>query len=131
MLERLKNQSLFREEGLIDGVWSKADSNQTLSVLNPASGEVLGVIPKMGSTETGRAILAAKNAWRGWREKTARERGIILRRWYELVLENQDDLATIMTLEQGRPFKDAKMRLSMQQVLLIGMQKRVNAFTVM
>ena len=69
MLKHLKNQSLFREEGLIDGVWSKADSKQTLPVLNPASGEVLGVIPNMGSTETGRAVLAAKNAWRGWREK--------------------------------------------------------------
>jgi succinate-semialdehyde dehydrogenase/glutarate-semialdehyde dehydrogenase len=108
MLKRLKNQFLFREEGLIDGSWSKSDSKKTLPVHNPATGEVLGTIPNMGAQETGRAILAAKNAWRGWREKTASERGIILRRWYELVLENQDDLATIMTLEQGRPLKDAK-----------------------
>ncbi|MEY3528827.1 MAG: hypothetical protein RLZZ549_1314 [Pseudomonadota bacterium] len=108
MLKRLKNQSLFREEGLIDGVWSQSDSKKTLAVLNPANGEVLGIIPNMGAQETRRAILAAKSAWRSWREKTARERGVILRRWYELVLEHQDDLATIMTLEQGRPYKDAK-----------------------
>jgi succinate-semialdehyde dehydrogenase/glutarate-semialdehyde dehydrogenase len=108
MLKRLKNQSLFREEGLIDGVWSQSDSKKTLAVLNPANGEVLGIIPNMGAQETRRAILAAKSAWRSWREKTARERGVILRRWFELVLEHQDDLATIMTLEQGRPFKDAK-----------------------
>ena len=108
MLKRLKNQSLFREEGLIDGSWSTSDSKQTLLVQNPATGEKLGTIPNMGAQETRRAILAAKNAWRGWREKTARERGVILRRWYELVLEHQDDLATIMTLEQGRPYKDAK-----------------------
>ena len=87
MLKRLKNQSLFREEGLIDGSWSISDSKQTLLVQNPATGEKLGTIPNMGAQETRRAILAAKNAWRGWREKTARERGVILRRWYELVLE--------------------------------------------
>ena len=108
MLKSIKNQSLFREQGLIDGVWCGSDSNENLSVLNPASGEVLGKIPNMGTSETKRAIYAAKNAWRGWREKTARERGAIMRRWYDLVLLHKDDLATIMTLEQGRPFNDAK-----------------------
>ena len=108
MLISIKNKSLFREQGLIDGIWCGSDSNRTLNVLNPASGEVLGTIPNMGTSETRRAILAAKNAWRGWREKTARERGVILRRWYDLVLEHKDDLATIMTLEQGRPLIDAK-----------------------
>ena len=108
MLISIKNKSLFREQGLIDGIWCGSDSNRTLNVLNPASGEVLGTIPNMGTSETRRAILAAKNAWRGWREKTARERGVILRRWYDLVLENKNDLATIMTLEQGRPLIDAK-----------------------
>ena len=108
MLKSIKNQSLFREQGLIDGVWCGSDANENLSVLNPASGEVLGKIPNMGTSETKRAIYAAKNAWRGWREKTARERGAIMRRWYDLVLLHKDDLATIMTLEQGRPFNDAK-----------------------
>jgi succinate-semialdehyde dehydrogenase/glutarate-semialdehyde dehydrogenase len=108
MLMSIKNQFLFREQGLIDGMWCGADANQILSVLNPASGDVLGTIPNMGTSETRRAIDAAKNAWRGWREKTARERGVILRRWYDLVLEHKNDLAIIMTLEQGRPLSDAK-----------------------
>ena len=112
MLMSIKNQSLFREQGLINGTWCGADSNQILNVLNPASGEVLGTIPNMGTSETRQAIYAAKNAWHGWREKTARERGVILRRWYELVLENKNDLATIMTLEQGRPLNDAKNEIT-------------------
>ena len=111
-LKLIKNQSLFREKGLIDGVWSNAESGDILKVLNPATGEVIGHIPKMGAMETKQAILAAKNAWPAWREKTARERGVILRRWYELVLANKDDLAIIMTLEQGRPIIDARNEIS-------------------
>ena len=102
-----KDPTLFREACYIDGKWLAADSNQTIEVTNPASGEVLGTIPKMGADETRRAIDAANAAYPAWRAKTAKERASILRKWFDLMMENQEDLAKMMTAEQGKPFKES------------------------
>ncbi len=104
----IKDQSLFRQQCYIDGKWADADSRKTIEVTNPASGEVLGTIPNMGADETRRAIEAANAAWPAWRAMTAKERAAILRKWFNLMMENQEDLATIMTAEQGKPFAEAK-----------------------
>ncbi|MEQ9122229.1 MAG: aldehyde dehydrogenase family protein, partial [Alphaproteobacteria bacterium] len=105
---QLKNQALFRQQCYIDGVWTDADSGETITVSNPANGEAIGTVPKMGAQETRRAIEAAEAAFPAWRAKTAKERSNILRRWYELMMEHQDDLGKIMTLEQGKPLAEAK-----------------------
>ena len=104
----LKDQSLFRQQCYINGKWADADSGKTVEVNNPATGEILGTVPSMGATETRRAIEAANAAWPGWRKKTAKERANILRKWFNLMMENQDDLAMLMTAEQGKPLAEAK-----------------------
>ena len=104
----LKDASLFRQQCYIDGQWLNADGGETLSIRNPATGEALGTVPKMLAAETARAIAAANAAWPAWRAKTAAERGKLLRRWYELMLANQDDLALLMTSDQGKPLAEAK-----------------------
>jgi succinate-semialdehyde dehydrogenase/glutarate-semialdehyde dehydrogenase len=104
----LKDASLFRQQCYINGEWLDADNKATIEVTNPADGSVLGRVPKMGTAETRRAIEAADAAWPAWRAHTAKERGAILRKWYELLLANQDDLAKLMTAEQGKPLAEAK-----------------------
>ena len=105
---QLKDASLFRQQAYVDGAWIDADSGATVSVDNPATGETLGTIPKLGRAETKRAIDAANRALPAWRALTAKERSAKLRRWYELMIENQDDLGRLMTLEQGKPLAEAK-----------------------
>jgi len=105
---QLKDSTLFRQQALIDGVWSDADNGQTLAVTNPATGAALGTVPKMGAVETRRAIEAANHALPGWRALTAKKRASLLRRWFELMLQHQDDLARLMTLEQGKPLAEAR-----------------------
>jgi len=105
---QLKDAKLFREQGYVDGGWAGADSRQTIAVTNPATGGVIGSIPKMGAAETRRAIEAADRALPAWRTKLAKERAAILRKWFELMLANQDDLGLIMTTEQGKPLAEAK-----------------------
>jgi succinate-semialdehyde dehydrogenase len=107
-VQELKNSSLFRQQCFINGVWCDADGGATIPVTNPANGAQLGVIPRMGASETRRAIEAANAAWPAWRAKPAKERAAILRRWYELMHQHADDLARIMTLEQGKPLAEAK-----------------------
>ena len=104
----LTDPDLFRELCYVDGQWIGADSGETQEVNNPASGDVMGTVPKMGAEETRRAIEAAERAWPAWRAKTAKERATVLRRWFELMMENQDDLAVLMTMEQGKPLAEAK-----------------------
>ena len=104
----LKDSSLFRQRCYIDGAWHDADQAETLAVLNPASGEVLGMVPKMGAQETRRAIEAARVALPGWRARTALERSRMLRRWSELMQAHQNDLALHMTSEQGKPLAEAE-----------------------
>jgi len=105
---QLKDKSLFRQQCYIDGAWVDADSGETINVNNPATGDILGAVPKMGADETRRAIEAANAAWPAWRAKTAKERSDIIRRWFNLMLENQDDLGLLMTSEQGKPLPEAK-----------------------
>lgn len=104
----LKDPSLLRHQAYIGGEWQAADSDATFEVFDPATGESLGTVPKMGAAETARAIDAAQAAWAGWRMKTAKERAAILRRWFDLVIANSDDLALILTTEQGKPLAEAK-----------------------
>ncbi len=103
----LKDMSLFREQCYVNGQWIDADAGATIDVTNPADGALLGTIPKLGSDETRRAIEAANAAWPAWRAKTAKERSGILRRWFDLMMENQEDLAKLMTLEQGKPLAES------------------------
>ncbi len=104
----LKNTDLFRQQCFIDGKWCDADSGETLQVSNPATGEILGTIPKMGAAETQRAIQAANRAWGQWRGMTAKQRANIMRRWFDLMIANTDDLATIMTAEQGKSLTESR-----------------------
>ncbi|MGY2284947.1 NADP-dependent succinate-semialdehyde dehydrogenase [Pseudomonas gingeri] len=103
-----RDSSLFRQQAYIAGVWSDADNGQQIKVNNPATGEILGSVPKMGAAETRRAIEAAEKALPAWRARTAKDRATVLRRWFELIMANQDDLARLMTLEQGKPLAEAK-----------------------
>ncbi|MDP2397621.1 MAG: NADP-dependent succinate-semialdehyde dehydrogenase [Burkholderiales bacterium] len=104
----LKDPSLFRQQCYIDGAWVDADDKSTLAVPNPATGEQVGTVPKMGVAETRRAIEAANAAWPAWRAKTAKERSIILRKWFDLIMANQEDLAKLMTVEQGKPIAESR-----------------------
>ena len=103
----LKDRSLFRQQCYVDGTWVDADDGGTIEVDNPADNSVVGTIPKMGAAETRRAIEAANDAYPDWRARTGKERAAILRKWYELVMENQDDLAVLMTTEQGKPLAES------------------------
>ena len=107
-MQDLSRKDLFKQQAYIDGQWVDADSGETLEVTNPATGEVLGTVPKMGQAETRRAIEAAERAQKQWRAKSAKERALVLRKWFDLVMQHQDDLARIMTLEQGKPLAEAK-----------------------
>ncbi|ACL62448.1 NADP-dependent succinate-semialdehyde dehydrogenase [Methylobacterium nodulans] len=104
----LKRPDLLRTQAYIDGAFVDADSGETIAVDNPATGQVLGTVPRMGAAETERAIAAAQAALPDWRGRTAKERAAILRRWFSLILENQDDLAAIMTAEQGKPLPESR-----------------------
>ena len=105
---QLKDQKLFRQQACINGEWRDADSKATINVTNPADGSVIGTIPRMGASETRRAIEAANAALPAWRAKLAKERANIMRKWFELMIANTDDLALIMTTEQGKPLAEAK-----------------------
>jgi len=105
---QLKDQTLFRQQGSINGEWRDADSKATINVTNPADGSVIGTIPKMGASEARRAIEAANAALPAWRARLAKERANILRKWFELMIANTDDLALIMTTEQGKPLTEAR-----------------------
>src|SRR3984957_13117746 len=108
MALELKDAGLLRTQAYVAGEWAAAHSGATRDVLNPATGEKLGTVPNMGAAETRRAIEAAAAALPAWAKKTAQERAVILRRWYELMLANQEDLARIMTAEQGKPLAEAR-----------------------
>lgn len=105
---KLKNDALFRQQAFINGMWCDADNKETHEVLNPATGELIGTVPMMGAVETRRAIEAANKAQSTWSKKTGKERSSILRRWHTLIAENMEDLAILMTHEQGKPIAEAK-----------------------
>ena len=104
----LKDPSLFRQANLIDGKWVEAGSGRTIVIKNPANGEAIGEVPAMGAAETRRAIEAAHRAFPAWRAKLAKERAVILRKLFDLMMENAEDLAVIMTAEQGKPLAESR-----------------------
>lgn len=105
---QLKDMNLFRQQCYINGEWVDADDKSTMAVHNPADGVQIGTVPRMGAAETKRAIEAAHAAWPAWRAKTAKERAAILRKWYDLMMANQEDLAILMTVEQGKPLTESR-----------------------
>ncbi|BAP81342.1 succinate semialdehyde dehydrogenase [Pseudomonas sp. MT-1] len=108
MTLQLDHPGLLRQQAYLDGVWCDADEGGRTAIFNPATGELIGEVPNMGRAETRRAIEAAQAAQPAWRALTAKERAARLRRWYGLMLENQEDLARIMTAEQGKPLAEAR-----------------------
>src|ERR1700722_2337653 len=105
---QLQDQALFRQQGYVDGKWADALNRGTIAVTNPATGETLGTVPRMGAEETRQAIEAADKALPAWRAKTAKERAVILRKWFDLMMANQEDLAQLMTAEQGKPLAESR-----------------------
>lgn len=104
----LKRPELFRQQAYINGQWINAGSGETTSVFNPANGELLGTIPRLNEDETRAAIDAADLAWGPWRKLPAKERSAYLRRWFNLIQDNAEDIAQIMTAEQGKPLSEAR-----------------------
>ena len=104
----IKNKELFKQQCFINGEWVNANNNEKIEVNNPATLEIIGSVPNCGKEETNYAISKAFNAWKEWRGKTALDRSITLRKWNDLILENQEDLARIMTIEQGKPLQESR-----------------------
>lgn len=104
---KIQNLPLFHQHALIAGEWQDAHNGQTENVINPATAEIIGTVPNMGAVETRLAIDAAYQAWPMWKNKTAQERSTILLKWYALVLQHQQDLALILTTEQGKPLSES------------------------
>jgi succinate-semialdehyde dehydrogenase/glutarate-semialdehyde dehydrogenase len=103
----LKDPAIFRQACYIDGAWVSAGSGATITVDDPATGQAVGVVPRLGAAETRQAIDAASQALPAWRKKTAKERAAVMRRWFDLMMENREDLARLMTTEQGKPLGES------------------------
>jgi succinate-semialdehyde dehydrogenase/glutarate-semialdehyde dehydrogenase len=103
-----QDSRLFREAAYIDGAWISTSIQGTIDVDNPATGDLIGTVPKLGAIETRQAIEAAHRAFPAWRQSTAKERAILLRRWFDLMMANQEDLAVLMTTEQGKPLVESR-----------------------
>jgi succinate-semialdehyde dehydrogenase/glutarate-semialdehyde dehydrogenase len=106
-MKNLNESPLFRQQAYIDGAWVGADNGACLAVTNPATGETIGSVPNMGAAETARAIAGANAAFPAWRKRLAKERAALLRRWFDLIIASADELARMMTTEQGKPLAEA------------------------
>jgi succinate-semialdehyde dehydrogenase / glutarate-semialdehyde dehydrogenase len=104
----LKDKTLLRRQCYVNGQWIDAAEGGTITVTNPATGDIIGTVPQLGKAETRSAIVAANSAYPAWRAKTAAERSAFLRRWFDLILENKEDLAHLMTAEQGKPLAESR-----------------------
>ena len=104
----IKDFKLFRDKNYIDGEWIASDSGDTISVNNPANLKEIGTVPKCGTSETKKAIEAANKAWPDWKSKSARQRSDVLRKWFDLIIKNKEELAQIMTIEQGKPINESR-----------------------
>ena len=104
---KINNQNLFIEKAYINGQWVDADDNSTLNVINPVNQEIIGHVPNCGATETNAAITTAAAAQKKWEQRPAKEKASVLRNFYDLICSNQDDLAKILTYEQGKPLAEA------------------------
>ena len=108
LVYQLKDQGLFKQQCFINGEWVDSDNGDTFDVINPSDLTIVGTMPNASKTETIRAIDAANTSWRDWKKLTGKDRSIIIRRWHQLILDNIDDLALIMTLENGKPIADSR-----------------------
>jgi succinate-semialdehyde dehydrogenase/glutarate-semialdehyde dehydrogenase len=129
----LKDPSLLKTDAYIAGEWQGADDGTTFEVKNPATGETIATVPRMGTAETRRAIDTANAAWPAWRATTAKQRAVILRKWHDLMMENADDLAKILTTEQGKPLAEARGEIQYAASFLEWFAeegKRVNGDTI-
>src|SRR6188474_405931 len=104
----LQDSRLFRQASYIDGAWVEASATGVIEVDNPATGEIVGTVPRLGTAETSRAIDAAARAFPAWRKTTAKARAGVMRRWFDLMMANQEDLAQLMTTEQGKPLAESR-----------------------
>ncbi len=104
----LSDMKLFRQAAYIDGGWVEARAGSAIDVDNPATGDVIGIVPKLGAAETRTAVTAAARAFPAWRSTTAKERAAFMRRWFDLMMANQEDLARLMTIEQGKPLGESR-----------------------
>jgi succinate-semialdehyde dehydrogenase/glutarate-semialdehyde dehydrogenase len=104
----LRDASLFREQAFVGGRWESSPNGQVKQVFNPANGRLVGTVPNLGAAETRRAIEAADKALPDWRARTAKERAQVLRKWFDLMMANQEDLAVLMTIEQGKPLVESR-----------------------
>ena len=109
----LNNKSLFKEKCFVNGLWTDSQSGKTIEVNNPATMEIVGKVPNFTAEETKSAIDHAEKAFQSWKNTTAKERSIILKKWSDLIIEHVDDLAKIMTIEQGKPLSEAKGEILM------------------
>jgi len=108
MAPSLKDSSLFRQQCFVSGRWINASDGHTMAVTNPADGTILGTVPVMGATDIREVVTGAEAAYIPWRQRTAKERALVLRRWHDLILANLSDLSTLMTLEQGKPLAESR-----------------------
>ncbi len=108
----LREPELLRDRAFVGGAWVDADGGETFPVTNPATGEELACVPRLGTAETRPAIGAARDAYPAWRSKTAKERAAILRRWADLMLAHEEDLALLLTLEQGKPLAESRIEIA-------------------
>src|ERR1017187_1193720 len=115
----LQDLRLFRQACYIDGAWVEATAGNEINVDDPSTGEVIGSVPKMGAAQTRQAIEAAARAFPEWRGRTAKERASVIRRWFALMVANQDDLAHLMTLEQGKPLAESRGEIMYAASLLV------------
>ena len=125
----LNDVELLRTQAYIGGSWVDADDGATLAVTNPASGAVIAEVAKCGQAETRRAIEAARAAQVEWRQKTAKERAALLRQWFNLMMASQEDLAQILTAEQGKPLAEARGESPTARTTSSGLPKRPSAST--
>ncbi|ESK57640.1 NAD-dependent succinate-semialdehyde dehydrogenase [Acinetobacter tjernbergiae] len=105
---QLNEMALFHQQAFVAGQWCDADNQQTSDIYNPATQEVIGTVPNMGKAEAKRAIQAAVAGWAAWKNKTAKDRSTVLKKWFDLMVENADQLAFILTSEQGKPLAEAR-----------------------
>ncbi len=108
----LKDQHLFKQRCYIDGRWLESASGKSIPVTNPADGSILGSTPELSYNETHVAIEAAETAWKSWRKKTAKERSALLNRWFDLIMAAQEDLATLITMEQGKALSESRAEVA-------------------
>ena len=104
----ISNKKLFKQQCYIDGQWTYSDKNEKIDVNNPATNQIIGQVPNCGKEETKKAIISAEKSFPAWKEKTAKERSQILKKWFKLIEDNKEDLAIIMTTEQGKPIAESR-----------------------